>query len=116
MTTFVQRHAASVMGILNGFDRLRLRGTKRLLANVGGMMSFLSQERVLFKEFKAYALNVTERVRRATEQIAKAAGQTIRYLSCSSESKEDLVRGIARENKVQEGLICILSCVEPCWS
>ena len=116
MNGFIQRHAASVMGILNGFDRLRLRGTKRLLANRGGMMSFLWQERVLLKHFKDYALAATDRIRQATEGIAKAAGQTIRYLASSSRSKEEFVREIAETKSVQEGLICILRCVEPCWS
>lgn len=116
MVSFVQRHAASVIGVLNGFDRLRLRGTKRLLAHVGGMMSFLSQEGVPLKDFKEYALAATDRIRRATERIAEAAGQAVRYLSSSRQSKEDLVARIAEENGVREGLVCILSCVEPCWS
>ena len=116
MKAFEQRHSASVIGVLNGFDRLRLRGTKRLLAHVGGMMDFLRQERVLLKEFGEYAASATDRIRRATERIAEAAGQTVRYLSSSQASKEDLVRQIDAERGVIEGLICILSCVEPCRS
>lgn len=116
MESFIQRHAGSVLGVLNGFDRVRFRGTKRLLANQGGMMSFLSQEGVLLKCFKDYALAATERIRQATERIARATGRAIRYLARSTESKEDLVRQIADREGVREGLICILSCVEPCWS
>ena len=116
MKAFVQRHSASVIGVLNGFDRLRLRGTKRLLAHVGGMMDFLRQERVLLKDFGKYSESVTERIRRATERIAEAAGQTVRYLSSSRVSKEDLVRQIDAERRMHDGLICILSCVEPCRS
>jgi hypothetical protein len=43
MNGFIQRHTAAVRGRLNGFDRLRLRGTKRVLASRGGMMSFPGQ-------------------------------------------------------------------------
>ncbi|MBU0718608.1 MAG: hypothetical protein KJ749_10200 [Planctomycetes bacterium] len=116
MMAFVQRHAGSVIGVLNGFDRLRLRGTKRLLAHVGGMMNFLWQERVPLKEFGAYAAAATDRIRRATERMAEAAGQAVRYVSSSLVSKEDLVRRIVEEREIRDGLICILSCVEPCRS
>lgn len=116
MNAFIQRHAASVMGMLSGFDRLRFRGTKRLLANRGGMMSFLWQEKVLLKHFKDYALAATERIRRATMQIAEAAGQVIHYVASPSVSKEDLVSRIAGKSEKRDGLICILSSVEPCWS
>lgn len=116
MESFIQRHADAVLGLLNGFDRLRLRGTKRLLANAGGMRSFLFQEGVLLKHFKAYALAATERIRQATAHLARAAGQAIRYVACSSQSKEDLVQHIAQTEGRGAGLICILSCVEPCWS
>jgi len=102
--------------MLHGFDRLRFRGTKRLLANRGGMMSFLFREGVLLKHFKDYALAATERIRRATERIAGAAGRAIRYVARSSQSEEELVRQVARSEGIREGLICILSCVEPCWS
>jgi len=104
------------MGVLNGFDRLRVRGTKRLLAHRGGMMNFLWQERVRLKHFREYALAATERIRQATEQIAWATGRVIRYLASSTASKEELVRRVAETEGVREGLIAILSCVEPCWS
>lgn len=38
---FLQRHAGSVMGVLDGFDRVRTRSTMRELAHVGGVMSLL---------------------------------------------------------------------------
>lgn len=116
MNSFLQRHAAFVTGVLNGLDRLRLRGTKRLLAHPGGMMDFLRQQRVLLKDFKAYAQETTERIRRATVAIAESAGQAVRYLSGSRASKECLVQCLDGQRGSVPGLICILSCVEPCWS
>src|SRR5438132_14251301 len=116
MNHFIQRHAVSVSGVLNGFDRLRLRGTKRLLAHVGGMFNFLWQQNVLLKDFKAYVLEVTERIRRTTEQLADAAGRPRLYLASSSTKKEDVARQIAERDGIREGLICVLSSVEPCRS
>ncbi len=41
MNSFIQRRRDLVIGQLNGWDRLRFRGSKRLLCTVGGMMSYL---------------------------------------------------------------------------
>jgi len=42
MNEFVQRNAASVIGILSGFDRLLFRGTLRRIASASGLSSFLA--------------------------------------------------------------------------
>ena len=39
--------------MLSGWDRVRLRGMQRILANVGGMMSYLSHVGVWLKDFGA---------------------------------------------------------------
>lgn len=116
MNSFLLRHQASVLGMLNGFDRLRLRGTKRLLAHVGGMMSFLWQARVLLKDFKDRALEATAALRRATEQTAQRQGRPLQYLPSSAADKEAQARAVAQRDGVREGLVCVLSSVEPCWS
>jgi hypothetical protein len=116
MIEFMRRHAAAVTGALSGLDRLRLRGTKRLLHRVGGMLNFLSQKRILLRDFKAYTTAVTERIRRTTEERARAAQRPLIYLHSSTTSKEEVARDVARRDGIQEGLICVLSCVERCWS
>lgn len=43
MKQFIQRHAGQVIGTLGGWDRLRFRGTLRMLANLtdlGGFAGF----------------------------------------------------------------------------
>ena len=40
MHPFLERHAPDVLRMLNGCDRLRLRGTLRRIANAQGMGSF----------------------------------------------------------------------------
>jgi hypothetical protein len=39
--SFMHRHAAKILGILTGFDRLVFRGHLRRIAYAAGMMSFL---------------------------------------------------------------------------
>jgi hypothetical protein len=116
MLSFVQRHRESVTGVLSGFDRLRFRGTLRILAHVGGMMNYLWHRQVLLKDFKEHALWATERVRQATAAMAERAGRPLHYLASSSIRKEDYVREISATDRVEEGLIAVLSCVEPCRS
>jgi hypothetical protein len=116
MEGFIQRHKADVIGVLNGFDRVRFRGTRRLLACVGGMMSYLFRENVLLKDFKQYVVGVTDRIRQAITASAEAAGRPVRYLPSSSTRKEEVARTLAQQQGTTEGLICVLSAVEPCMT
>lgn len=114
MQGFIQRHAANVIGVLSGFDRVRLRGTLRWLSNTRGMYSFLQASGVLLKDFTRYAKGITEQIRQRTVQDAQKAGRPVIYVSSSQESKEEIAREIAARDGVREGLICVLTCVEPC--
>lgn len=114
MNRFLQRHASRVMGVLSGFDRLVFRGTLMQLAYSNGLGRFLSRRRVLLKDFKQFAGEMTERVKEASRRRADQAGRPVRYLGSSKICKEDVARKIARDDGVTEGLIAVLTCVEPC--
>jgi hypothetical protein len=116
MSRFIQRHVEKIIGMLNGWDRLRLRGTFRWLANVDGLKNYLYTAGVLLKDFKAYAIGATEEIRQATVQTAEEAGRPVLYLPSTATRKEDLAREIAQRDGARHGLICVLSCVEPCRS
>lgn len=114
MHRFLHHHAADVTGVLSGFDRLRFRGTLRLIANVRGLTSLLSHRGVLMKDFKHFALGVTAQVRTAVEQVAAAAGRPLVYLQSWRVDKEQEARRLAREAGIETGLIAVLGCVEQC--
>ena len=117
MKSFVQRHAARIEGVLSGFDRVRFRGTVRLLACVRGMQAFLSHHHVLLKDFSRMADQTTKRFCQGVEQVAARANRSVEYLTSSRQSKEERVDEILREQGVGTGgLIAVLSCVEPCHS
>jgi len=116
MNSFIQRHRDFVIGQLKGWDRLRFRGSKRLLCTVGGMLSYLWQIRVLTKDFKDYAMAMTEQLRQATVQVAADHGDKVHFLASSSIDKEQKARWIAHQRGVREGLIAIFSAIEPCMS
>jgi hypothetical protein len=116
MQSFLQRHASEIKGVLSGFDRIRFRGTLRWLASLRGMQSFMGTTGVLLKDFREWAEQRTEAIRSASERLADAAGRPAIYLNSSRVSKERLALQLAAQDNVTEGLVCVLSCVEPCRS
>ncbi len=116
MHAFVQRHLSCVTGWLSGFDRLRFRGTLRMLSHTGGFASFLRIIGVKIKDFGPYVRETTQKVCRAGEEVAEAAGRPVIYVPSTASSKEEIARGIMERDNVQSGLVCVLSCVEPCMS
>ena len=116
MEAFLAKHAGDVVSVLSGFDRLVFRGTLRMLAHHLGMMRYLWAVQVLLKDFGAHAEALTQRLRQASEALARQTGRAIRYLPSSGTNKEQVARKIAEADHVGQGLICILEVVEPCLS
>jgi len=116
MERFLLRHRDRIVAILSGFDRLLFRGTLRSIAYVEGLDIFLASHRVLYKDFGRFAERVSNQLKAHAEAIAAAAHRPFRYVASSRISKEDLARDILRADPVTDGLICVLSCVEPCQS
>jgi len=116
LNTFIQRHALSVTGMLSGWDRMRFRGTLRVLASVSGLKQFLSCKNHLLKYFGDYTKRLSRDVREASQAVAEAAGRPVVHLNGPSISKEDTARAIAQRDGIQEGPIAALTAMEPCWS
>lgn len=111
---FIQKHQADVIGVLRGFDRLRLAGTFRALYHPPVMETYIQRTGFLMKDFKALVLQITGQIKAATQQIAQKTGRPLIYLSSSQVRKEQMARQIAEKDGVSSGLIAILSGVEPC--
>ncbi|MGA2499506.1 MAG: hypothetical protein ABSH20_17330, partial [Tepidisphaeraceae bacterium] len=47
---------------------------------------------------------------------AEEAGRPVRYLNDTTLRKEDIAREIAERDGIKEGLVCVLTAVEPCFS
>ena len=116
MNKFLSKYHDRVTAVLSGFDRLLFRGTLRQLAHVDGLSSYLAHKRVLLKNFKSFAESLTERIKSAVQQWAESLHRRVIYVQSSRAVKEDLARSYREANGIDEGLICVLSCVEPCQS
>lgn len=116
MNEFIKKHESMIVGQLSGFDRVRFRGSVRMLCAVRGVMAWLTEHQVRLTGFKQFALDLTARLKGSVEQVAAAAGRPVKYLASSVLSKEDLVQELLARERISEGLVCVLSCVEPCRS
>jgi len=116
MNPFLQQHKESVTGMLSGWDRLRARGTLRVLASVSGLRRFLACTGRLLKDFGDYAQGLSRQVRAASLGAAESAGRPVEHLKSPSVCKEDFAREIAARDGIEQGLICVLTAVELCWS
>ncbi len=114
MNQFIQKYDEEVTGTLSGWDRVVFRGSLRMLCFVDGMMGYLSRVGVLLKDFGEHAQAITGRLIAASLAAAEKAQRPIEYLPSSGTRKDEYARNIAMDDDIQDGLICVLTCVEPC--
>ena len=77
-------------------------------------MGYLSGNNVRLTSFGRHVLQVSERLKQACKAKAEALGRPVKYLASGAKRKEELARGIVERDKIAEGLVCVLSCVETC--
>lgn len=111
---FLAAHGADVTGVIQGYDRLRLRGSLRHLYQPSFMFRYLCSAGVRLKDFAGFVSGLTNRVCAASAAFAAACGRPLRYLESCVERKEDLARRLAERDRVTDGLIGVFSILEPC--
>ena len=116
MSSFLQRFALLISGVLHGFDRLVFRGKLCQLYGPEGMNCLLSANHIRTRDFKRYAWDVTNQVVAASLVSQARELDRFRYLKSCKTDKEAVAREIAAEHRVRSGLVCVLQCVEPCWT
>jgi hypothetical protein len=116
MKRFVKRHESRIIGMIAGFDRVLFRGTLRSICYPEGLNRFLCRQGVLLKDFGKFSLKLSRQVKVQAQTIAEQEGRPFIYVASAKQSKEKLAQQIMERDGVQEGLICVLECVEPCPS
>jgi len=114
LAQFVSRHSQKVIGVLQGFDRVRAQACLRALYHPSVMEYYLLSQKLLFKDFKSHVTKITDRVRQAASDLAERLQRRVIYLQSNCYHKEELARDIQRQDRVKEGLIAVISAVEPC--
>jgi hypothetical protein len=107
--SFYSKFGQQITAVLSGFDRIRFRGTLRMLYQPGIMEQYLGYCGVLIKNFKSFAESTTAKVKAAAYRAAALAGRPLEYLPNAALSKEELARELARRDKIKQGLIAIFT-------
>jgi len=113
---FFNKYHDRIIGVLSGADRVLFRGVLRSLSYASGLEIFLSSVHVLHKDFGDYAAEISEQLKQHAQKVAEQEQRPYQYLESPRVSKEEIARQIAARDGIEEGLICVLACVEPCRS
>jgi len=116
MNTFIQKYQPQINGTLSGWDRIVFRGTIRTLAYIKGMASYLQRIGCLLKDFGEHVEAKTATLIEQSLQRAEQQNRPVKYIESSTIRKEDYARSIAEADGITEGLVAVLTCVEPCRS
>ena len=65
---------------------------------------------------ESFAEKLSPQIKAQAESMAKRQNRPYQYIESSVVSKEDLAKQIMEQDQITEGLVCVLSCVEPCQS
>jgi hypothetical protein len=116
MQKFIAKFGELIQGVISGADRLVFRGSLRAIQYRNGLMGYLWHKQVLLTDFGKHAERVTAHIKKASLEEAKRQQRPVQYLVSSKTDKKTLAEQIAVRDHIDKGLICVLSCVEPCLS
>ena len=74
------------------------------------MMGYLWHKQVPLTGFGKHAEQLTQRIKEASLAEARRLHRPIQYLPSSKTDKKKLVEQIVVRDRVENGLICVLSC------
>src|SRR5207245_4940878 len=77
---------------------------------------FFALYRIRREDFNIYVAGVTQKIMESSLVEHAKELQRFRYLPSTKIDKEETAREIAATHRVKEGLVCVLQCVEPCWT
>jgi hypothetical protein len=117
MPKFIAKFGQLLSGILSGWDRLVIRGELRVLySSDGGMQQYLRTHGVLLKNFRDHVHAISQRLKAASLAAALESQRPVMYVRSPKSSKEEIAHRIAERDQIRDGLICVLTSVEPCMS
>lgn len=114
MKNFLKKFNQKIHGVIHGFDRIILKGHIVNFHQKNGFYYFLSMEGVKLKDFKDYVQKVTSKMKKHINDIVLETGVYTEYLNGAKVSKDEIAKRVIKERGITEGLVCVLSVVEPC--
>lgn len=112
MKHFINRHNEGITGIISCHDRIVFQGHLKGIQYAEGLSKFLNYQNILLKDFGLHAKMLGGIIKSHAINFAEKSGRPYHYLNSPKQSKENFARDIMEKDNIQEGLICVLSCVE----
>jgi hypothetical protein len=114
--SFLARFAPLIHFVLSGFDRLRFRGESVALSNNRGVDSYLYRHNIRYVDFPNHCQELTQRLCRATDQLAEDEGVPVRHLNSPKIDKEATALELAATHpcSAPAGRIALITAVESC--
>ena len=103
------------------FDRMIFKGHISALYKRDGARCFLWSQGVALKDFAPWVKAMTERVAETARKMARDAGRPVVSFDQvkvrnRTQHKDELAKSIAERDGVTEGVVCLISAVESCFS
>ena len=115
MDTLFHKFGDKIKGVIEGFDRIVFKGMIRPIMYAAGMSSFLMSRGILNKDFKPYVMAQSQAIVKSAEELSISEfGAGVEYIPSLHTRKESIAHERQKERGIEDGLICILSCVESC--
>jgi len=112
MEQFISKHAEKIQGTLSCFDRILFRGYLPFFSGAA-FASFLDRRGVRRQDLKCFLLRQAARLKQHALRMAAREGRPYVYFG-GRVRKEDLARQIAERDHIAQGLVCVISTLEPC--
>ncbi|MGB2824723.1 MAG: hypothetical protein WBF17_27370 [Phycisphaerae bacterium] len=113
---FIAKFTNFITASLSCFDRVIFKGHLRLLSYSKGLEYFVDHTLgIRRKDFMAWAKGQSQRIIDHARHLAEQANCPFVYLN-RPVRKDDLVQGFLRSQPVDQGLVCVLRCLEHCPS
>jgi len=112
MKEFISKYADRIHGVLSCFDRMPFRGYLPIMTG-WQMARFFNNSDIRYRELKPFLLEQAARLKQHGVDLAGKQGRPFQYLQ-EKVRKEDLARQIAERDRIEEGLVCVFSVLEPC--
>jgi hypothetical protein len=119
--TFEDLHRQRITGSLAMFDRMIFKGHLSHLFPQDNVRCFLWSQGFALKDFTTYARRTTEQIANNARKLATDAGRPVISFDHVKtrnhlQHKDELAKSVAERDGISEGIVCLISAVEPCMS
>jgi hypothetical protein len=110
-----EKYAAEMVGVLNCYDRVIIRGNLQPLCYAQGMTKYLYEHNLRIFSYSEFAVSLRDEIRQRAEAIAAENQVEIEFIRKSQAfRKEERIQAILRERGQQPGLVHIFAAMERC--